>query len=33
MFYSFDGKVPAVGQGTYVSERATVIGNVEIGDD
>ena len=33
MFYSFDGKVPAVGQGTYVSELATVIGSVEIGDD
>ncbi|HDI60465.1 MAG TPA: gamma carbonic anhydrase family protein [Desulfobacteraceae bacterium] len=33
MFYSFDGKVPVVGRGTYVSELATVIGNVEIGED
>ena len=33
MFYSFDGQVPAVGRNSYVSELATVIGNVEIGDD
>lgn len=33
MFYAFDGKVPAVGRRTYVSELASVIGNVDIGDD
>lgn len=33
MFYAFDGQVPVVGRGTYVSELATVIGDVEIGDD
>ena len=31
MFYSFDGKVPSVGNGTYVSETAQVIGDVSIG--
>jgi carbonic anhydrase/acetyltransferase-like protein (isoleucine patch superfamily) len=31
MFYSFDGRVPSVGDGTYVSETAQVIGDVRIG--
>ena len=31
MFYSFDGRVPSVGNGTYVSETAQVIGDVRIG--
>jgi carbonic anhydrase/acetyltransferase-like protein (isoleucine patch superfamily) len=31
MFYRFDGKQPVVGTGTYVSETATVIGDVRIG--
>ena len=33
MLYKFDGKSPEVGQGTYVSEEALVIGDVKIGDD
>jgi carbonic anhydrase/acetyltransferase-like protein (isoleucine patch superfamily) len=33
MFYRFDGKQPAVGNGTYVSETAIVIGDVIIGND
>ncbi len=33
MFYRFDGKRPIVGKGTYVSETATVIGDVRIGND
>jgi carbonic anhydrase/acetyltransferase-like protein (isoleucine patch superfamily) len=33
MFYRFDGKQPTVGIGTYVSETATVIGDVRIGND
>lgn len=32
MLYRFDGRQPVVGQGTYVSELATVIGDVVIGD-
>jgi len=31
MFYRFDGKEPVVGNGTYVSETATLIGDVRIG--
>ena len=31
MFYSFDGRVPSVGNGTYVSETSQVIGDVHIG--
>jgi carbonic anhydrase/acetyltransferase-like protein (isoleucine patch superfamily) len=31
--YSFDGKSPVVGKETYVSETATVIGDVHIGDN
>jgi len=31
MLYSFDGKAPSVGDGTYVSETAIVIGEVKIG--
>jgi carbonic anhydrase/acetyltransferase-like protein (isoleucine patch superfamily) len=31
MFYGFDGRVPSVGTGTYVSETAQVIGDVRIG--
>jgi carbonic anhydrase/acetyltransferase-like protein (isoleucine patch superfamily) len=33
MFYRFDGKQPAVGNGTYVSETAIVIGDVTIGNN
>jgi carbonic anhydrase/acetyltransferase-like protein (isoleucine patch superfamily) len=33
MFYSFDGRVPSVGDGTYVSETAQVIGDVHIGSN
>jgi len=33
MLYRFDGKEPVIGSGTYVSETATVIGNVTIGND
>ena len=32
MFYRFDGRQPVVGTGTYVSETATVIGEVRIGE-
>jgi carbonic anhydrase/acetyltransferase-like protein (isoleucine patch superfamily) len=31
MLYSFDGRVPSIGEGTYVSETAQVIGDVRIG--
>ncbi|OPY69964.1 MAG: UDP-3-O-(3-hydroxymyristoyl)glucosamine N-acyltransferase [Syntrophorhabdaceae bacterium PtaU1.Bin034] len=31
MFYRFDGRQPVIGSGTYVSETATVIGDVRIG--
>ncbi len=31
MFYGFDGKEPVIGNGTYVSETATLIGDVRIG--
>ena len=33
MLYRFEGKEPVIGSGTYVSETATVIGNVTIGND
>ncbi len=33
MFYSFDGRVPSVGDATYVSETARVIGDVRIGQN
>ena len=33
MLYSFDGKTPRIGAGTYVSETATVIGDVTIGEN
>lgn len=33
MFYQFDGKQPVLGRKTYVSELATVIGDVRIGDN
>ena len=33
MLYTFDGKKPEIGQGTYVSEAALVIGDVKIGDN
>jgi carbonic anhydrase/acetyltransferase-like protein (isoleucine patch superfamily) len=33
MLYEFDGNSPIVGVGTYVSETATVIGDVRIGND
>ncbi len=32
MLYQFDGRMPVIGTGTYVSETATVIGDVRIGD-
>ncbi len=32
MFYRFDGRQPVVGSGSYVSETATVIGDVRIGE-
>ena len=31
MLYRFDGRQPAIGAGTYVSETALVIGDVSIG--
>ena len=33
MLYRFDGKQPVIGKKTYVSETATVIGDVVIGDN
>ena len=33
MIYAFDGYTPEIGEGTYVSETAIVIGNVRIGDN
>ncbi len=33
MLYKFDGKSPEIGQGTYVSEEALVIGDVKIGNN
>lgn len=33
MLYEFDGKRPVVGQKSYVSDLARVIGDVEIGDN
>jgi carbonic anhydrase/acetyltransferase-like protein (isoleucine patch superfamily) len=32
MFYKFDGRRPTIVSGTYVSETATIIGDVRIGD-
>lgn len=32
MIYAFNGYTPEIGEGTYVSETAIVIGNVKIGD-
>ncbi len=33
MLYKFDGKQPAVGKDTYISDLAAVIGDVTIGDN
>jgi len=33
MFYSFDGRTPSIGNDTYVSETAQVIGDVRIGNN
>jgi carbonic anhydrase/acetyltransferase-like protein (isoleucine patch superfamily) len=33
MLYKFDGKKPTIGRDTYVSETATLIGDVVIGDN
>ena len=33
MKYAFDGRTPLIGQDTYVSEQALVIGDVKIGDN
>lgn len=33
MLYEFDRRKPVIGMGTYVSETATVIGDVRIGND
>lgn len=33
MIYAFDGNSPQIGEGTYVSETAIVIGDVQIGDN
>jgi len=33
MLYKFDGKAPTIGQGTYVSDIARVIGDVVIGSN
>jgi len=30
--YSFEGRIPRIGQSSYVSEDATIIGDVEIGE-
>lgn len=32
MLYRFDGSQPVIGAGTYISETATVIGDVRIGE-
>ncbi len=32
MFFSFDGKTPSIGEDTYVSDTAQVIGDVRIGN-
>lgn len=32
MFYEYDGEKPVVGEGTYISETAIIIGNVQIGN-
>jgi carbonic anhydrase/acetyltransferase-like protein (isoleucine patch superfamily) len=33
VFYEFDGKEPVIGDDTYVSETALVIGDVKIGNN
>jgi len=33
LLYSFDGKQPEIGNDTYVSEQALIIGDVKIGDN
>ena len=33
MLYAFDGRRPRIGEGTYVSEHALVIGDVVIGEN
>jgi len=33
VLYQFDGKRPVLGKETYISELATIIGNVRIGDN
>jgi carbonic anhydrase/acetyltransferase-like protein (isoleucine patch superfamily) len=33
MLYSFDGRKPVIGRGTYVSETAMLIGDVRIGNN
>ena len=33
MLYAFDGREPEIGKDAYVSDQATVIGNVKIGDE
>ena len=33
MLYSFDGRAPEIGQETYVSENALVIGDVKVGNN
>ena len=33
MLYTFDGKSPIIGKETYVSETATLIGDVQIGEN
>jgi len=33
LIYAFDGHTPEIGEGTYISETAMVIGNVKIGDN
>ena len=33
MLYEFDARKPVLGTGTYVSETATVIGEVRIGNE
>ncbi|SPD71919.1 Transferase hexapeptide repeat containing protein [uncultured Desulfobacterium sp.] len=33
MLYRFDGKIPEIGKDTYVSDLASVIGDVTIGDN
>ena len=32
MLYTYDGNEPIIGQGTFISDSAVIIGNVDIGD-